>query len=238
MSPNKRIAASVAGVLGLAGILLVTTGQVTNPATSGPGSGTVTSVATTSPIAGGPITSTGTITFDTSVQNVFTGQQYHTANHTEVCNAGGTGCGSTPGNFTSANASGLQTITGLQIGPLPANLATHTVFHCNIVYSQATPSAADQFGVKNSVAPTNMLVNGVAQTAASTYQGNTQPALASTTATSVVQFTPGGAGSLIASLDGYIDQPSGSANTVTIQVTNGTAADVIVVARGSSCWWF
>jgi hypothetical protein len=141
-------------------------------------------------------------------------------------------------DFTSANSAALQAITGLSF-PLGSTAQVFT-FHCALMYSQATNVAGDQFGVGViTTAPTNVNVTGVAYTntgatAAAPFTGQLN-ALASTTPTAVVTFQPAVTSVLRAELDGTIETAGGGAATFNVYVLNGTAADVIVVKRGSYC---
>lgn len=139
-------------------------------------------------------------------------------------------------DFTSANSAALQAITGLSI-TFPA-LAANFSFHCVLMYSQATASAGDQFGVGViTTAPTNVNVAGRAYTstgAASAEATGTLNGLASTTPTSVVTFTPAVNATIYnAYLDGTVELAGGGAATLNIYVLNGTAANVIIIKRGS-----
>jgi len=140
-------------------------------------------------------------------------------------------------DFTDSNASGLQVITGMSFA-LP-NVTKNWSFHCSFTYSEATPIANDQFGVASlTTAPTNLHawahvittegVTAVQQTADS---GN----ITSTTPTSIITFTPNGTGIKQADIDGSIEVAGSGASTLQFYVTNGTAADVIVIKRGSYC---
>jgi len=140
-------------------------------------------------------------------------------------------------DFTDSNASGLQVITGLAIA-LP-NVVRNWSFHCGLTYSEATPIASDQFGVASlTTAPTNLhawgqVITTEGATAAQTTgdSGN----ITNTTPTSIVTFTPVGTGIKQATLDGSIETAGGGASTLQFYVTNGTAADVIVIKRDSYC---
>lgn len=142
------------------------------------------------------------------------------------------------GDFTSANASGLQVITGLSF-TLP-NAANNFGFECNIKYSQATPSANDQFGVASlTTAPTNLTADAsplFTNVSAVAYgdSGN----ISNTTPTAIITFTPAVTNVLGVTLRGTIETAGGGASTLQFYVTNGTAANVIVIKRGSYCRLF
>jgi hypothetical protein len=139
-------------------------------------------------------------------------------------------------DFTSANSAALQAITGLSF-PLGSTAQVFT-FHCALKYSQATPSAGDQFGVGViTTAPTN--VSAGAEVWQNTTQGTSIPGtldgLATTTPTAVVTFTPAVTSIMRATMDGTIETAGGGAATFNVYVLNGTAANVMVVKRGSEC---
>lgn len=139
-------------------------------------------------------------------------------------------------DFTDANSAALQAITGLTyaIGSTAQKLS----FHCSLMYSQATASAGDQFGVGViTTAPTNVSAYGTAwqNTTAGTDVYGVLTGLTTVTPTSVVTFTPAVTTVLGANLDGTVETAGGGAATFNIYVLNGTAANVIVVKRGSYC---
>jgi len=140
-------------------------------------------------------------------------------------------------DFTDSNASGLQVITGLAI-TFPA-IAKNYSFHCSLSYSEATPIASDQFGVASlTTAPTNLKAQAHVTTtegaAAAQTTGNSGN-ITTTTPTSIVTFTPVGTGEKPVEIDGAIEVAGGGVSILQIYVTNGTAADVIVIKRGSYC---
>lgn len=141
-------------------------------------------------------------------------------------------------DFTSVNSAALQAITGLTFSL--GSTAQVWSFHCSLMYSQGTASAGDQFGVGViTTAPTNVNVFGVAYTttgAASAQATGNLLNLASTTPTAVVTFTPAVNATVYgASLDGTIETAGSGAATFNAYVLNGTAANVMVVKRGSYC---
>lgn len=138
------------------------------------------------------------------------------------------------GPFTSANASGLQAITGLSFA-LP-NAVNNFSFYCHLMYSQATPSANDQFGVASlTTAPTNLVADAEVYTNITAvfygYPGN----ISVNTPVAILAFTPAVTNVLSADIHGTIETAGGGASTLQFYVTNGTAADVIVIQRGSYC---
>jgi hypothetical protein len=143
-------------------------------------------------------------------------------------------------DFTSANAAGLQAITGLGCAfPNFAN-TPNASFQCNLMYSQATNVAGDQFGVSFSASVTNFNAWGRVDTntgAATPYTTGTALAIPAATNTAVVTFQPGNTGLNQAQINGTIEA-SGNTGTFQLYVTNGTAADVIVVKRSSYCQFF
>ena len=86
-------------------------------------------------------------------------------------------------------------------------------------------------------APANLSATGLALTntgAAAPQTTGVLTGLATTTPTAVVTFTPAVTTVLRAELDGTVEAGAGS-STFNIYVLNGTAANVIVVKRGSYC---
>jgi hypothetical protein len=138
-------------------------------------------------------------------------------------------------NFTTANATTLQNITGLS-WTMPANAALNVPFSCHLAYSQATGAASDAFGIQDSVAPTNIFATGALNTnTTATTQGNLAT-LTTTTATAIVTATPNATATTYnADLNGLVQQPSGSAGTININVSTATGADAITVYQGSFC---
>lgn len=140
-------------------------------------------------------------------------------------------------DFTDANSAALQAITGLSYN-LGTTAATWS-FHCSLMYSQATNVAGDQFGIGViTTAPTNVSATGRAWTntgAAAPVSAGVLTGLASTTPTAIVTFQPAVTTVLGAELDGTVETAGGGTSTLNMYVLNGTAADVIVVKRGSYC---
>jgi hypothetical protein len=142
--------------------------------------------------------------------------------------------------FTDANAGGLQVITGLSYAL--GTVARNWSFHCSWTYSQATPSASDQFGVASlTTSPTNLhawahvvTTEGAAAVQTTGDSGN----ITNTTPTAIVTFTPVGTGVKEVEIDGSIETAGTTATTLQFYVTNGTAANVIVIARDSYCALF
>jgi hypothetical protein len=140
-------------------------------------------------------------------------------------------------DFTDANSASLQAITGLSFAL--STTAVNFSFHCMLMYSQATNVAGDQFGVGViTTSPTNLSATGAAFTntgAASPVSTGVLTGLASTTPTAIVTFQPAVTTVLRAELDGTVETAGTTASTLNFYVLNGTAADVIVVKRGSYC---
>jgi hypothetical protein len=140
-------------------------------------------------------------------------------------------------DFTTANNTNLQTITGLS-WVLPANTALNVPFRCYLAFSQATAAVADSFGIQSAtISPTNIFATGEihTNTTAATY-GNL-PTLSTSTATAIVTATPSAITTVWnAELRGFIENPSNaSANTINIMVKTATGADAVTVKRGSFC---
>jgi hypothetical protein len=143
-------------------------------------------------------------------------------------------------DFVTAGNTSLQTITGLS-WVLPANTALTVHFTCELMYSQQTAAVADAFGIQSAtIAPTSINTKGFVQTAAGVFTEASLNALASTTATNIVAFTPSAITTVWgATLSGTIENPSNaSTNTINIMVKTGTAADTVTVKRGSWCETF
>lgn len=140
-------------------------------------------------------------------------------------------------DFTTANNTNLQTITGLS-WVLAANLAQNVPFHCSLAYSQATANAAVAFGIQSAtISPTNIFAIGMENTSPTAGTQGVLATLSSTTATSIVSATPGAtATNYRVELDGYIENPSNaSPNTINIMVSTATGADAVTVKRGGWC---
>lgn len=138
-------------------------------------------------------------------------------------------------DFTSANASGLQLITGLSFS-LPATYSGNLSFHCGLQFSQATPVAGDQFGVALlTTAPTRMDAEAIAATNTTAFTEGPLTNLTTTTPTAIVTFTEVASTKVPAFIDGTVQVAGSGAATLQFYVTNGTAGDVIVVGAGSYC---
>jgi hypothetical protein len=138
-------------------------------------------------------------------------------------------------DFTSANASGLQLITGLSVSP-PTNYAGVSSFHCALGFSQGTPGAGDQFGVAVlTTAPTRVdAYSSVSTNTTATAYGALNN-LTTTTPTAVITFTQVASGVSPAYIDGLVQWAGTGVQTLQFYVTNGTAANVIAVKAGSYC---
>lgn len=138
-------------------------------------------------------------------------------------------------DFTDGSA-----VTTLQNTPLVVTFPGSAIAQvyqvdCDLYYSQAT-NVADNIGVQFSAAPTNAILGGIAATNATAYASGTPPTITTTTATNVISMTPAVTTVLYAHLGGLVEMPSGGLDTtMTVQVAQATAADVIVVKRGSVC---
>lgn len=142
-------------------------------------------------------------------------------------------------NFTTANNTSLQTITGLTFNLLP--VALNYSFHCSLSYSQATANVAVAFGIQSAThAATNIFANGTEQTNTTAFSGGTLATLSSTTATNIVSATPGAtATNFTATLDGTIEEPAfDDGNIINIMVSTATGTDAVTVLRGSYCHLF
>jgi hypothetical protein len=143
-------------------------------------------------------------------------------------------CG-TGGTLTPCTA--LTTITGLT-ATLPL-VAANWSFDCTIYYSQATAAAADQIGVQTATnGATNLTAGADAFTAAAVIgDGVITDVASTTTAQSVITFTPGGTGSKQKiHLTGTIEGASASGTVFNVLGLTGAAADLLTFYRGSGCW--
>jgi hypothetical protein len=140
-------------------------------------------------------------------------------------------------NFTtSGSGTALEAITGLT-WTMPASTALNIPFHCALVYHQNSAVVAVAFGFQNATTgATNLIASGEIHTSTTALTAGNVANTTATTATAVVSATP----SVIttnwnATLDGMIEQPSGTASVFTIRVSTATAADTVTVLRGSYC---
>jgi len=135
-------------------------------------------------------------------------------------------------NITSTS---FTNITGLS-WTMPANAATNSAFHCDLIFSGVSSSASYAFGIQDvSVAPTNAAVQGEVMTATAAITSGTVTGLNTTTATSIVSWTPS-TGSASAWIAGLIEQPSNaSSSVVNIMSTTTNASYPITIKRGSFC---
>jgi hypothetical protein len=145
-------------------------------------------------------------------------------------------------NFTTANNTNLQTITGLS-WTLDPTTARNYSFHCSLSYSQATANVAVAFGIQASTtAPTNIFANGTQQITVgppATFVTGTLATLTTTTAINIVSGTPGAlTTNYTATLDGTIENPVTAPNNITIMVSTAAGADAVTVLRGSYCQLF
>lgn len=129
----------------------------------------------------------------------------------------------------------VTTNAGPQLA-LPANPSAQAYYlDCDVWYSQAT-NVADTYGVTIVPAPTSAQMGGWAMTNATTIAAGTPGTITSTTATSVVTFTPAVTTVLDAHLAGLIEVPAAGQDTiVSLLVSQATAANVVVTKRGSIC---
>jgi hypothetical protein len=142
-------------------------------------------------------------------------------------------------DFTTANNTNLQTITGLS-WTLP-NTGTLTFsFDCELAYSQASGNAVVAFGIQAaSAAPTNIFAKGDEQITVgppSTFASGVLPTLTTTTATKIVSGTPTAiATNYTVHLAGTIENPATTANTINMMTSTATGTDAVTVKRGSFC---
>ncbi len=136
---------------------------------------------------------------------------------------------------TSGVGTNSEAITGLTY-TLPATTALSVGVHCSGTYLQNTGNAAATLSVGFSAAPTNAQFQGIAETAVTAVGVLGSTAITSATTGAVVTMTPGGtATNYYFSIDGFIENPSTTANVVTFYARTATAADTITIRRGSYC---
>ena len=142
-------------------------------------------------------------------------------------------------DYTDSTSGSLQAITGLSY-TLPTSKAVNVSFHCVLMFDQGTAAVVDQFGIGvTGTAPTQANAVGRVWAGASgawTSSG-VLTALASTTPTSVVSFTPSAITTIwSAELDGTIEQPSNATPGVfNVYAFTTTGTDNLIVKRGSYC---
>lgn len=143
-------------------------------------------------------------------------------------------------NFTTANNTSLQTITGL-VWNLYNTAALNVSFACDLAYSQGTANAAVAFGIQAaSNNPNNIFATGTQQITVgppATYVSGTLPTLATTTATNIVSGTPGAtATNYTVHLGGTIELAAQTYDVINIMVSTATGTDPVTVLRGSACY--
>jgi hypothetical protein len=139
-------------------------------------------------------------------------------------------------DFTSAANTSLQTI-GVLTWNLDGNAKKYS-FHCSLMYSQATAAVAMQFGIQAAtVNPNDISAKGRVDTSTSAQTSGVLSNLATTTATSIVTFTPSATATVFgADLDGSIDEPANNqGQVVNIMVQTSNSSDLPTVKRGSYC---
>lgn len=137
-------------------------------------------------------------------------------------------------DFTDANAAGLQNIPRLS-WYLPALQGVPFKIECTLHYSQAT-AANDTFGIQFSNSPTTAQMGGIVATNATAFASGTPATITNTSATAVAAFTPAVTTVLYGHLSGFVEQASNATDTlVNMSVSQSTAANVVVIKRGSAC---
>lgn len=137
-------------------------------------------------------------------------------------------------DFTDGSAvTTAQNIPALQFN-IPSVAATTFQLSCEIGYSQAT-NVADTFAIQFSAAPAAELIGGVAATNATAYGSGTPNSTADTSTHTVVAFTPAVTTVLYAHVGGSFELAANTPTTLNIQVSQATAANVIVIKRDSVC---
>ncbi len=137
-------------------------------------------------------------------------------------------------DFTDGSAvTTAQNIPALQFN-IPSVPATTFQISCELNYSQAT-NVADTFAVQFSVAPTAEAIGGFAATNATAYASGTPNPTADTASHTVIAMTPAVTTVLYAHIGGSFELAANTPTTLNIQVSQSTAADVIVIKRDSIC---
>ena len=146
------------------------------------------------------------------------------------------------GDFTDSTSGSLVPVTGLSY-TLPTSKAVNVSFHCMLLFDQGTAAVVDEFGIGvTGTAPTQ--ANATAFVWANASHAWTATgvltALASTTPTLVVSFTPSAITTVwSATLDGTIEQPSNATPGVfSVYAFTTTGGDNLIVKRGSYCSLF
>lgn len=140
-------------------------------------------------------------------------------------------------NFTTAANTSLQTITGLSY-TMPASKAVNAHFRCQLLWSQATATAAVAFGIQGATtAPTNLAASATSYSNTTAETTGTLTGLATTTATSIVSVAPSAITTIWkAEIDGSGEFPSNASPTVlNFMVSTATSGDAVTVYRDSSC---
>lgn len=137
---------------------------------------------------------------------------------------------------TIAACTTFNTITGLTITfPLVAQTWSFT---CDLVVGQATAAAADQIGIQTATnGSTNLEASAIAYTASGTsIVGAITGVAATTTAQSLITFTPGATGTKMPiHIQGTVEGTSATGTVLNIVVLTGSNADLLTIYRGSSC---
>jgi hypothetical protein len=129
----------------------------------------------------------------------------------------------------------LTNITGLSWA-IPSTIVLALHFECDILYSQATAVVSDQFGIQGSATMSSgTAAMGQAFTSATAFTaGNVS--FTSTTAQSIVTFTPSAITTVWnAHLAGTIVNPVSTANTVNIMAATSSTSDALTIKAGSGC---
>ena len=143
--------------------------------------------------------------------------------------------------LTATGMDGVFQIVGNLQWTIPSEpYVSQTPFTCHLAYSEATGTSALSWGLSVSANPTNILATGKAYQALTTATAaiidGSATIVASTTGTAVVIGTPNATGTVYnVDIDGFIEQPMSSANTISIAVAVATSADRVTVKRDSFC---
>ena len=154
------------------------------------------------------------------------------------------------GDYVWVSGSDFLTATGMDgvfqiIGNLQWTIPSEPYvsqmpFTCHLAYSEASGTSALSWGLSVSANPTNIFATGKAYqaltTATAAIINGSATIAASTVGTAVVIGTPNATGTVYnVDIDGFIEEPMSSANTISIAVAVATSADRVTVKRGSFC---
>lgn len=176
----------------------------------------------------------GFVSFDTGTLGNTLG--FHKSAQTLQITAADVTCGT---GGTISSCTGFQTITGLSVG-LP-HVAANWSFTCDLIVGQATAATANQIGVQTTVnTANNIAATATVATAAGVTTSASITGVSNTSsAQSVITFTPGAAGTkLPVHLAGTIEGTSASGTVFNVVALTGSNSDLLTIYRGSACYLY